>query len=183
MVIDIIFLIFLALGIIKGFRNGLIKSIFSILALFIGVIGALKFAHLASIYLHEWFDISSKYLPLISFLAVFILIIILVTMLSRIVEGLIKFVQLGLINKAAGAILWAALSTFIFSTILWFLYQAELISPALQAESKAYGFLEPISPFIMEFLANALPFLEGIYHSLELYFNQLYTEAAPVTTL
>ena len=93
MIIDILFLVILIWGIYKGYSRGFVLSIFSLAALFIGIFAALKFSHIAAVYLQDWFSISSKYLPLISFLAVFILIIILIRLLGKLVEKFVEFIQ------------------------------------------------------------------------------------------
>ncbi len=163
-------------GFFIGFKRGLIRSIFSVLALFLGVIGALQFSSVASIYIHEWLNVSSQYLPLVSFIAVFLGILIVVKMLAALLDKFIKFVWLGPINKVAGGLFWTLLMAFIFSTVLWFLNQATLLSPELKTVSRVYFFLEPISPWVLLSLGKLVPFIGNAYESLELYFDSLYTQ-------
>ena len=158
----------------QGFKKGLVHSIFALLALFCGVIGALKFSHLASVYVQEYLHVASQYLPLVSFLLVFLLIVLIVRLISNLFEGFLKFIHLGLINKVVGGIFWGMLIIFLFSTVLWFLNQATLISPELKTASKVYVYLEPISPWIINGLGQVFPFLNDLYESLEGYFDSLY---------
>ncbi len=83
MILDIVFAIILLLAFIHGYRKGLIHSIVSLLALVIGIMAAVYLSELAAIYIDKWFNISSKYLPLISFMVVFIGIYLLFRLLEK----------------------------------------------------------------------------------------------------
>ena len=72
MIIDIIFAIVLLLAFIHGYKKGIIHSIVSLIALVIGIMAAVRLSELAAVYLDRWFNIASRYLPLISFILVFI---------------------------------------------------------------------------------------------------------------
>ena len=78
MVLDIIFVVILILAIIKGLRRGLIVGIFSFLAIIIGLAAAIKLSAVVAGYLGDATSISQRWLPIISFAVVFIIVILLV---------------------------------------------------------------------------------------------------------
>ncbi|HCQ29799.1 MAG TPA: colicin V production protein [Flavobacteriales bacterium] len=99
---DIIIIIPLLWGAFKGFKKGLIIELASLIALFLGVWGAIKFSSVVGNYLDQTFTVSEKFLPLVSFAVTFILIVIAVYSLAKLLEKLIKAVALGFVNKLAG---------------------------------------------------------------------------------
>lgn len=100
---DIIIIIPLLWGAFKGFKKGLIIEVASLVALFLGVWGGVKFSSVSANYLGEMFSISEKIMPLISFSVTFIVIVIAVFLLAKLLQRFIKMVALGTINKIAGA--------------------------------------------------------------------------------
>jgi membrane protein required for colicin V production len=143
---DIIIIIPLLWGAYKGFKKGLIIEIASLIALFLGVWGGVKFSSVSAKYLGEMFDISEKLMPLISFSITFILIVIAVFALAKLLQKLIKMVALGTINKIAGAAFGVLKFGLIFSVILSLINninaEIKFISPEMQESSLLY---QPIS--------------------------------------
>jgi len=105
---DIIIIIPLLWGAFKGFKKGLIIEIASLIALFLGIWGGVKFSSVSGKYLSEMFDISEKIMPLISFAITFIVIVIAVYALAKLLQKFIKMIALGTMNKIAGACFWNA---------------------------------------------------------------------------
>ena len=173
MVIDIIFLVMLISGFLMGFRRGAIHSFFSFVALFFGIMIALKFSHQLSFYLNEWLSISTKFLPLISFIVIFIGVILVVRILSAVLEKIVNSIYLGLFNKAVGGMLWCIILTLIFSTLLWFLNQVDLITLEMKSDSQTYPVLESLAPITIDFFSRLIPYFQGLFDSLEQLFERL----------
>ncbi len=143
---DIIILIPMLWGAFKGFKKGLIIEVASLVALFLGIWGGVKFSSISAKYLSEMFDISEKIMPLISFAITFILIIISVFALAKMLQKIVKLVALGLANKITGAVFGALKFALIISVILNLVnnINAEInfIEPEMQNSSLLY---EPVS--------------------------------------
>src|SRR2546423_12466244 len=118
MIIDIIFVILLAMALWKGYSQGFIIAIFSFLAIFIGLAAAVKFSVVVSGWLHNNTNIGIRWLPFASFLAVIIIVFILVRWIGGLLQAGVEFAMLGLLNRLAGIVLYAALYTMIYSIIL-----------------------------------------------------------------
>jgi membrane protein required for colicin V production len=116
---DLIIIIPILWGAFKGFKKGLIIELASLIALFLGVWGAIKFSALVGTFLDESFSMSEKILPLVSFAVTFILIVIAVYALAKLLEKLIKAVALGFINKLAGLAFGVLKVTLILSIGLY----------------------------------------------------------------
>jgi membrane protein required for colicin V production len=117
-IFDIAIAIPLVWGLYKGFSKGFIQALATLVALVLGVIGAIKFSDVTSTFLADNLTIDPTYLPLISFAITFIGIIIGVHFLARLLDKMLKAVALGLVNKIAGAVFGVAKYAFIVSVIL-----------------------------------------------------------------
>lgn len=175
MILDIVFAIVLLLAFIHGYRKGLIHSIVSLLALVIGIMAAVYLSGLTAIYIDKWFNISSKYLPLISFMLVFIGIYLLFRLLEKLLEGFFKLLKLNFINQLAGAIIWSVIWTMLFSTILFYGNNAGLLTAELKTESIVYEKVEPFAPKTIETIGKVIPPVKNIFNSLQQWFEDLET--------
>ncbi len=172
MTIDIIFAIILILALIHGYRKGIIHSIVSLLALIIGIIAAVRLSELASLYLDRWFDISFRYLPLISFIAVFLGIYLLFRLLEHALESFFKLIKLNFINQLAGALVWGIIWTMLYSTILFYLNNMELIKPENKKDSIVFEKVEPFAPKTIELIGNIIPPVKNVFNTLEIWFDE-----------
>ena len=116
--IDIIILIPILWFGYKGFTKGFVIEIASFAALLLGIYGGLKLSGWVSGYLSQWFEIKSDYLPLISFSITFLLIVLVVFLIARGVDKLVKSAALSLPNRLAGALLGAAKIFVIIGVVL-----------------------------------------------------------------
>ncbi len=180
MIIDILLLLLLCWGFYRGFTKGLILAVCSLLGYFIGILGALKFTYTATIYIEQSFDIHSKYLPFLTFILLFIALVILVRFIGILLTKLLKIAQINIFNKLAGAVLVCSIYIFMFSTLLWIFHQVNLISPDLKAESVVYYYIEPISSVVVEKVTTLIPFFQDTFHSMEALFEKLATKSSPL---
>ena len=117
--LDIIICIPLLWGIYKGFTKGLIIQLASIAALTLGILCAVWFSTKAEHYLTDWFNLSGKYLHLICFSTVFIVVVIAVFLLGKLLETLVKIAALGIVNRLLGAVFGIIKYGLIISTLLF----------------------------------------------------------------
>ncbi len=118
--IDIVLGALLLWSLIKGFRKGFIIELASLLALILGIYGAIKFADITASYLSNNIDLPDDYTPLIAFALTFVVIVVAVHFLARVIQKLVKMVALNFINRIAGAIFSGIKTMLILSFILFF---------------------------------------------------------------
>lgn len=87
---------------------------------------------------------SPRLAYILGFLGTFILIFLLIVFIGKRLEGLFKITKLNFINKLVGGAITAMLFLLVYSSILWFLNQARLISEPQKDQSITYLQLEPI---------------------------------------
>lgn len=169
MAIDIVYLSFLAFGFFLGFRRGLVHSIFSITALFLGIAVALKFSEQIVAWVSETFNLEMAYVPLLVFILLFILVILLVRAVAWSVEKVLKTLYLNFINQILGAGLWCLVLTLVFSTFLWFAHQLDLISKEQIESSNTFEFIILVAPTTYGLLSELIPWFQGVFERLSSY--------------
>jgi membrane protein required for colicin V production len=127
-------------------------------------------------YLADNTGIATKWLPVVSFLVVFIGVIIIINILAKMIEKAMEITMLGFVNRIGGVIFYVLIDTFIFSIVLFYANQLHFISDKTIADSFCYGYIEPLAPKVMEVLAGALPFLKNVFTDLEKFFSGIAGE-------
>ena len=120
-IIDIILAIALGFGFIKGFFKGLIIEVASLGALFLGLLGAVKFSDFFADLLNEIFDWSPLAVQTASYLMIFIIIVYGLSVLAKTLTKIISKASLGLLNKFLGAFFGAFKWAIFMSVALFFL--------------------------------------------------------------
>lgn len=172
MTLDWIYIILLAFSLYRGYRKGIILSAFSFLAILVGIAAASKLsAGLVTQFGHG--DISFiKWLPLLAYLIVFLLIAFIVRRVGRLLQKSIEMVALGSINRLLGALFSAFLLSIVFSLFLWLLTLMGLLS-ADKTSSFTYTLLEPLAPHIFEGIGTLIPWFKEGFHDLNLFFGKV----------
>ena len=154
-------------------RKGLIVALFSIFAFIAGLAAALKLSTVVASRLSTEVSPAFKWLPMLSFLLVFILVVFLINLGGRIIQKAVETILLGWINRVGGMILYVALYTFIFSIILFFASQAHLISGNTIASSFFYPYVQPLGPRVINAIGELIPYFKNMFAELQKFFGGL----------
>lgn len=173
MIIDIGFLFIMILAIFKGLRKGFILGIFSLLAFIIGLAAALKLSAVVAAWLQKDVVPASRWLPVLSFLLVFIVVILLVGLGARVIKKTIDFAMLGWLDRLGGMALYIIIYTIIFSVILFFAEKLLILKPRVIASSVVYKYIVPWGPKVINNLGDFIPFFRGMFTQLESFFESL----------
>ena len=171
MLIDIIFLFLMVLAIFKGIKNGLILAVFSLVGLIVGLAAAIKLSVLVADYLKDTVNVSAKWLPFLSFILVFIGVLILVRIGATAIEKTIEFAMMGWLNKLGGIILYVVLYIILFSVLLFYADKLNLINPKTITASKTYTYLQPWGPKVMDMMGSVIPWFKDMFSELEKFFE------------
>lgn len=148
-ILDIIMLIFMGIMIIIGFRKGLIISLASLVALILGIYLAVYFSGFASGFIRAHFDVSSTYLPWISFAVTFFAVLIGILLLGKLLEKMISMVGMGFLNHLAGALFGLAKSVLLLSIIFFILDYADPNDELIPPKSKEHSYLyKPVASVV-----------------------------------
>lgn len=176
MIIDLIFAVILVIAIFKGLRRGFIIAIFSLVAFIIGLAAAMKLSAYVAQQLDDSTNISSRWLPFLSFLLVFLLVVFLVHLVAKMIEKSVEFAMLGWLNRLLGVALYIMLYTTIFSILLFYAIQMNIFKPDTIAASRTYNFIEPWGPYAINGLGSLIPWFRDMFEQLKEFFGSLPPE-------
>lgn len=117
-VLDIILGALLLFGLINGFIKGLFVEIASLLALVLGVYGAIHFSNFAADLLQSRFDWSEKTINITAFAITFVIIVLAISLAGKALTKIADFAALGIINKLLGGVFGALKIGLILSVVL-----------------------------------------------------------------
>jgi membrane protein required for colicin V production len=177
MFIDFIAIALIILALINGFRKGLVVAVFSLLAFIIGLAAALKLSAVMANYLGTNTNISKRWLPVLAFIIIFFIVVFLVRLGAKAIEGGLRMAMLGWLNKLGGIAFYLLLYFFIFSVILFYASQLHIIKPETTQMSSTYPIIYPIAPVVMDALGSILPFFKNMFGQLEIFFDHLSQKA------
>lgn len=147
--IDIILSIPMLWGLYRGLKRGIIKELTSLLALILGIYGAVHFSEQLQSIFQANISIDDSLLPIISFAASFILIVLLVRLIGLLLDKIIKMAALGMISRLLGGVFGMLKTAFIISAILLVFntldYQLEIIPKEQKKNSLLH---QPISEMV-----------------------------------
>ncbi len=161
------------IAIFKGFSKGLILGIFSLLAFIIGLAAALKLSVIVAHYLENSSGSSAKWLPVLSFMLVFIIVVLLVNLAARIIKKTISLAMLGWVDRIGGIILYIIIYTIIFSIILFFAEKTFLVKPEVVAASSVHDYVSPWGPKVINNLGKIIPVFKDLFTQLQSFFENI----------
>ena len=168
--IDIILGLLLLLAAIYGFKKGFVYELASLVALILGIWGAVLFSDLVANYLETKLSWDFEYMNILSFLITFVLIVIVVHLVGIILNKLVNAIALGFLNHALGMVFGLLKVAFILSVLL-FIYEkfdphGNIISHEHREQSKVYepvrSFAPSILPFMYKFDIRKAPEKEAV---------------------
>lgn len=140
-------------------------SLFSILAIILGVLGGFKLMGIAMIYLQDHFHADKSTLPYISFFVVFIVIVVTVMLIGKIFKSALDKTLLGTMDKSLGACLGIFKMAFVISIIIWIADSLKLSPPeAWLNDSWIYPLTAQIAPATSSWVGTFIPFFKEIFH-------------------
>lgn len=169
--IDILFLLFMAMAIFRGWRHGLILSVLSGLALIAGLAAAIKLSASVAGLLGHSMHTSTRWLPILAFVLVFLAVILVIRWGARLLESTLDLAGMGWLNKLAGILLYAALYTIILSILLFYASEIHLLSAHTMKASITYPFLRSWGPVVIDHTGKLIPFFKGMFVQLEDFFG------------
>jgi membrane protein required for colicin V production len=173
MVIDIIVILLLVLAIYKGYKKGLVIAFFSILAFVLGIAAAMKLSVVVASYLGRTVHITGQWLPVISFIVVFVVVVLLVRLGASLIEKTLKLALLGWANRIFGILLYAILYMLLLSVLLFYAEQVRLVSAKTLAGSRTWTYIQPLGPWAMNGLGKLVPFFRDMFDALESFFDNI----------
>ena len=163
---DIVIIILVLIGAWRGYKDGFLMGLITLLALVLGVFIAFKLTGEGMIFLQDEFNADKHSLPYVTFFIIFVIVVVLVTWLGKAIRASIDKTFLGRVDEIFGSLLGAFKTVFMLSVMLWIIDSFKLsIPPHLTDGSYLYPFTAHFAPSLARGLASFMPFLKEIFPS------------------
>ena len=173
MIIDIIIAVALIIAIFKGYQQGLIVALFSVLAFIIGIAAAMKLSTVVAGYIGKAVEVSDQWLPVISFVVVFLIVVLLIHWGAKLIQKTVQLAMLGWVNRLGGVLLFCVLYILIFSVLIFYAEQVSLIKPETKDASVTYSYMQPWGPKVIDGIGKIIPFFKGMFQDLQEFFGNV----------
>ena len=170
MTIDLIFLLLMVFALVKGLQRGLIVAVFSVIACFLGLAAAIKGSAVLARHLTGTLSLSSRWLPILTFVFIFLVVLIVVRWIAHGLEAVVKLALLEWINKLGAVALYVLLYAAIYSIVLFYLSRSGLLTDTAIRSSRVYPVVEPWGPAVVNGFARVVPFFKDMFSQLEDFF-------------
>ncbi len=117
-IVDIVLGALLLFGLIRGMFKGLFVEVASLLALVLGVYGAIHFSYFVADFLEPRVDWNEKTMNIVAFAITFVIIVLVISLAGKALTKLADFASLGLLNKLLGGVFGALKIGLILSILL-----------------------------------------------------------------
>jgi len=164
MAIDIILVVVALYGFYVGYSRGIIKTIFSVLSIGVGIIAALRFTPAVTNFLKGLFDQSTPLMFVAGIIVTFLLTMGILRLVGKGFEGILETANINVINQIIGGVFMAAVLVFVYSSILWFvLIATSQNTEEIAAESQAYPFLAEYPQTVYKFAGKLKPLAQDFW--------------------
>ena len=164
---DIILVILLGAGALKGYRQGFLVSLFSFVAFFLGLFIALEFTIPVSLRLFgstDFFDIGT----IVVFIVLFIFLSLIINAGARAIKKAVDFTIFGTLDNMLGAVAGLFKSVLILSIVLWIFESVGFdILQRYSDNTVIFPYIVGIGPLVFEWLSGSMPFLRDLIDSMD----------------
>lgn len=147
--LDIIILLPLLIGLVRGLMRGFVVELTAIVAIILGAIGTKMWGAPFAIWLNQQFAWAEAICSVVSYALLFLGITLLLNVVAKLISRLFKAVNLGWLNRLFGALFgvakWAAIVLFIVLCVHRLDDQFHFFKDDLKQQSTIYNYTTPLS--------------------------------------
>lgn len=143
MFIDLIFAAVLGYGVYIGYSNGIIKTVFTVLSIAIGLLIMAHFHETVTQILKDITNYNHSVMMFVGMLVTFLVTMIFLRLIGKQIENLFKTANINFLNQILGGLVMSALFTVIYSMIINFMVDARLLEDQIE-DSKTYVVLKEV---------------------------------------
>lgn len=151
-VIDIVLALFLVHGFYKGFKNGLLIELASIIALVAGLYCAFHFSDFVAVFISDKLKWDERHVNISAFVITFVAVILGVYLLGKVLTKIVQVLLLGMINKLLGGVFGLLKTLIILGVLLVFLDEKIGLSGWISEETKNGSFIYEVFYQIGDFV-------------------------------
>ena len=159
-IIDIILLICFVPALINGVKKGFISQVISIVSLVAGVWVSFEFASIFAQWIGQYIQASENILNIVAFAVIMVGVFVVLGLVARFIEGIVKFVMLEWLNKLLGVV-FSLLKAGLIIGLLIMLFSSlnnnlHLVDEQVLAESTLYTPLKNMAYTVFPYLKSLI---------------------------
>lgn len=161
-ILDAIILIALIPAIIQGLRKGFISQAISIISVIAGIWASARFANMVTAWVSQYITASEQILKIIAFALILVIVFIILGVLGKLLEGVLKLVMLGWINKLLGVV-FSLFKAFLIIGLVIIAFNAlnnsfGIVKPEVISDSVLYEPVKSLADAIFPYIKSMLTF-------------------------
>ncbi len=173
MFIDLIAALLVLYGFYVGYTRGIIKTIFALISIMIGILAAVKLSPFAIVLIQKAINIHPGLAFVLGFALTFIIILIIIRFIGKKLEDILKFAQINFINKLLGGGIMAILFMVFYSYALYGIDKLQLISDKNKDSSVSYAYLEALPQKTEDTITKLRPYFQEFWDKMVETFDQI----------
>ncbi len=164
---DIVILVIVAFGIIKGYMRGFIVEFLSFIAFFLGLFLALEL----TVPVASWLFKNSSFSEVKSilvFIGLFVLLSIGIKLGAKIIKGMVDATIFGRLDNLVGALAGGLKWAFLISIVVWVSSSVGIdLVERYGSDAIILPYIVDVGPEAFHWLSKSLPFIRDLIDSLE----------------
>ena len=166
---DIIILLLLAMGLVAGYKDGLVKGVFEIVGLVLGMVAAISLSSGVVGFLETLGINRGEYLPIIVAIAIFVVVVAVLSAFAAFIKSILKVLFLGKLDQLLGLALGLAKSLLFISILAWVFEQFGVFEQEMK-DSRILETLLPLVKGAYEKAAERIGLVQSFHQMLETLF-------------
>ena len=159
--LDLIILLVLAFGVIRGYATGVIQQVVGIAGVMLAFALALQLMEAAGALVARSLAVSETIAPLVGFVLVFLAVRVVVFGIARAAETVTEALQLSLVNRLAGGVAGALQAALLLSLLFLLLDPLGVPGAQERQEARFYAPVAAALPEAWDYAAAQWPRLEN----------------------
>lgn len=171
--IDIVVLVAVGFGFIRGWTNGIIKEVAGMVGVILGLWAGLRLAWIFADYYRENFEVPEAVIPLIAFLSAFLLVLVGVILIGRLLKKILEKASLSGFDKIAGALFGGLKLAFIVGTLVGLVGKSGFLPSETKEKSVTYPYLIVFTEAVTDYSIGLIPAAKNTFGEMDEYFDGL----------
>lgn len=165
--LDFLILIPIAYFCYRGFVNGIIKEVFSIVGIMLGVFLTFQYMDPVGAAITPLFEEKSSFIPFISAIIIFIGTLSVVHLAAFLSKKFLETIKLNFVNRIAGSVFGFLKSGIVVSAILLILAGFSIPSKESRQDSATYSYIIYLAPWTYDSVATIYPGAEDFTSTIQ----------------
>lgn len=165
--LDFLILLPIAYFCYRGFVNGLIKEVLSIVGIILAVFLTFQYMDPVGNAISPLFEPKASYVPFVSALIIFISTLAIVHLIAYLSRKFLETIKLNFVNRISGAAFGFLKSGIVISAVLLLLAGFNLPSQEARQDSATYPYVIYLAPWAYNTIATVYPGAEDFTGTLQ----------------